>query len=116
MPLGVGGLQQGGGWRRIGIPAALVLVLGVGATMLLFFTTRANVPDTESSLLNERTTQTLGVVQTVVQQLEAIVAAGSTVAEYTQGNAAAFDDAVGARVQQFLSRRGGRSHTSRRAQ
>ncbi len=102
MPLSVDWLRGGGGRRRIGLPAALVLILGIGATVLLFFMTRANVRDTESTLLRERTTQTLGVIQTVVQQLEAIVAAGSTVAEYTNGDPASFDDAVGARVRSSL--------------
>ncbi len=87
---------------RIGFAPALTLALGLGLTALVFVLARANVEDTEMSLLRERTSQTRGVVQTVVQQLEAIVAAGAAAAEYTDGDAGAFRDATGARVRLSL--------------
>jgi signal transduction histidine kinase/CheY-like chemotaxis protein len=90
------------GRNRPGLAATLVLFLGVGATALLFLIGRANVQHTERSLLHERTSQTLGLVETVVQQLEAIVTAGGTVAEYTGGDPQAFETAIGARVRGSL--------------
>ena len=86
----------GGG--RPGLAAALVLVLGVGATAGIFFVARANVQDSERSLARERTSQTLGLIATVVQQVEAIVAAGAAAAEYTDGDPKAFEDATAGRV------------------
>jgi signal transduction histidine kinase len=86
------------GRHRIGRAAALVLFLGVGATILIFVVARANVQDSERSLVRERTSQTLGVISTVVQQVEAIVAAGAAAAEYTNDNPQAFENATEARV------------------
>ena len=90
------------GRRRIGLAATLVLILGTGATVLIVALARANVRDTERSLLRERSGQTLGVVATVVQQLEAIVAGGAAAANYSDGDPRAFDDATGARVRASL--------------
>jgi signal transduction histidine kinase/CheY-like chemotaxis protein len=84
--------------RRIGRAALLVLLLGIGATVLIFIVARANVKDSERSLVRERTTQTFGVIQTVIQQVEAIVAAGAAAAQYTNGDPAAFRQATASRV------------------
>jgi signal transduction histidine kinase len=90
--------EASGGRRRIGLAALLVLLLGIGTTVLLFLVARANLNDSERSLERERTTQTFGVIQTVVQQVEAIVAAGAAAAEYTNGDPAAFRQATASRV------------------
>ena len=84
--------------HRIGRAAALVLFLGVGATILIFVLARANVRDSERSLVRERTSQTFGVITTVVQQVEAIIAAGAAASDYTGGDAQAFERATEARV------------------
>jgi signal transduction histidine kinase/CheY-like chemotaxis protein len=88
--------------NRPGLVVLLVLLLGVGVTIVLFLVGRANVQHTQQSLLHERTSQTVGLVETVVQQLEAIFTAGGTVAEYTHGDPHAFENAIGARVRLSL--------------
>jgi signal transduction histidine kinase len=75
-----------------------VLILGVGVTVAIFFVAKANVHNSERSLARERTSQTLGVIATVVQQVEAIVASGAAAAEYTDGDPQAFEDATAGRV------------------
>ena len=74
------GTVAGVGWP--GLAAAFVLILGLGATAAIFFVARANVHNSEHSLARERTSQTLGLIGTVVQQVEAIVAAGAAAAEW----------------------------------
>src|SRR5207247_11026781 len=59
------------GRNRIGLAARLVFFLGVVLTTVVFVLARGSVRDSERSLLRERESQTLGVVATVVQQLEA---------------------------------------------
>jgi signal transduction histidine kinase/CheY-like chemotaxis protein len=90
------------GRRRIGRAALLVLVLGIGTTACIFVFARANVRDSERSLVRERTSQTFGVIQTVVTQVEAIVAAGAAAAKYTDGDPQAFRQAVAGRVETSL--------------
>jgi signal transduction histidine kinase len=82
------------GSGRIGSAPTLVLLLGVGASIFIFFFARSNVQGSERSLANERTSQTLGVIATVLMQVNAIVAAGAAAAEYTDGNPRAFRDAT----------------------
>ena len=87
---------------RIGPAAALVLLFGIGATALIVAVAHSNVHDSERSLVHERTSQTFGVIQTVVQQVEAITAAGAAAARYTNGDPAAFKAAVADRVETSL--------------
>src|SRR5262245_5490747 len=90
------------GRGRIGVPAALVVVVGTATTLLLFVLALLSVHDSERSLLREQTAQTFGVIQTVGQQIEAVVTAGAAAAQYTDGDPRAFRRAVGSRVQNSL--------------
>jgi len=94
--------RAGADRNPIGVLAVFVLLLGIGAAALIFVIARANVRDTERSLLRERTTQTLGVIATVTHQLEAIVASGAAAAAYTGGDARAFDETIGDRARTSL--------------
>ena len=80
-----------------------MLVLGSAATVFIFVFARANVQDSDRSLVRERTGQTLSVVLTVTQQVEAIVAAGAIAAEFTNGDPSAFQAATGGVTTSLLS-------------
>ncbi len=88
--------------RRIGVPSVLVLLVGAATTVLLFLLALASVHDSEHSLVREHTAQTFGVIQTVAQQVEAIVSAGTAAARYTNGDPLAFKRATALRVESSL--------------
>jgi signal transduction histidine kinase/FixJ family two-component response regulator len=90
------------GPRRIGLPALLVLLVGAATTLVLFVLALESVRDSERSLVRQHSVQTFGVIQTVAQQVEAIVSAGAAAAQYSGGNPVAFRRATALRVETSL--------------
>lgn len=63
-----------------------VLVIGLGVTVLAFFLARQSVRTSEDRILGEQASQTAAVISSFGRQIEAILYAGSVVADVSDGD------------------------------
>jgi signal transduction histidine kinase len=77
----------------------VVLLLGIALSVGGFFLARAWVAESEDDELRAQATQTAAVMASFGRQVEALLTAGSAIAEVTNGDPEAFTDRILARIE-----------------
>ena len=84
---------------RPGRVSVLVLVAALGVTVACFFVARQNVRASEDRTLREQTSQIAAVMSSFGRQIEAILYAGSVVADVSNGDPEEFRDELEKRIE-----------------